>query len=125
MTINEFKAWFEGYTENIHKVPTQKQWARIVERVSDIEVEPSKCHHYYRELQPWRPWYPTWYSNTGGTLTTTLGNATSSGVSVYNVSAAERAGNSPSVSAEFELSNSTAWAMARDIGEREAARDNS
>ncbi len=36
MTPIEFKAWFEGFTEAMDKLPTAKQWARIKERVSEI-----------------------------------------------------------------------------------------
>ena len=37
MTLAEFKAWFDGYTENVDKQPTQKQWARIKDRVAEID----------------------------------------------------------------------------------------
>ena len=37
MTPQEFKAWFDGFTENVDKQPTQKQWARIKERVAEID----------------------------------------------------------------------------------------
>lgn len=37
MTQAEFKAWFEGFTEAIDKAPTQKQWARIKERIAEID----------------------------------------------------------------------------------------
>ncbi len=36
MTPNEFKFWFEGFTESIEKQPTLKQWARIKARVKEI-----------------------------------------------------------------------------------------
>lgn len=37
MTPQEFKAWFDGFTEAVDKQPTQKQWARIKERVAEID----------------------------------------------------------------------------------------
>ncbi len=38
MTPQEFKAWFDGFTEAFgEKLPTQKQWKRIKERVSEID----------------------------------------------------------------------------------------
>lgn len=40
MTLQEFKAWFEGYTENIQGVPTLKQWKRIKARVEEVDEEP-------------------------------------------------------------------------------------
>ena len=37
MTPQEFKAWFDGFTEAFgSEVPTAKQWARIKERVAEI-----------------------------------------------------------------------------------------
>ena len=37
MQICEFKAWFEGFTEAMTKLPTVKQWARIKARVDEID----------------------------------------------------------------------------------------
>lgn len=41
MTLQEFKAWFEGFTESMHgEAPTTKQWKRIQERVGEIDGTP-------------------------------------------------------------------------------------
>lgn len=40
MTPQEFKAWFEGFTEAFAGVPTKAQWARVKERVSEIDGKP-------------------------------------------------------------------------------------
>lgn len=38
MTLSEFKAWFEGFSENLDgNTPSKKQWARIQERVGQID----------------------------------------------------------------------------------------
>ncbi len=37
MTLQEFKAWFEGFTENMGDAPTKLQWARIQARVKEID----------------------------------------------------------------------------------------
>lgn len=37
MTPLEFKAWFEGFTEAFTGTPTKAQWARIKERVAQID----------------------------------------------------------------------------------------
>jgi hypothetical protein len=37
MKIDEFKAWFEGFTESMDKPPTEKQWKRIKARVAEID----------------------------------------------------------------------------------------
>jgi len=59
MTLPEFKAWFEGYTENISKQPTQKQWARIQERVSEIDSKPVTEKVFIDRY--WKDYQPTWY----------------------------------------------------------------
>ncbi len=58
MTLNEFKAWFEGFTESIEKQPTAKQWARITEQVGNINDVP--CYTKYITHYVDRPWYPHW-----------------------------------------------------------------
>lgn len=37
MTLAEFKAWFEGFTEDMDGAPNEKQWKRIKARVKDID----------------------------------------------------------------------------------------
>jgi hypothetical protein len=37
MTLAEFKAWFEGFTEDMEDAPNEKQWERIKARVKDID----------------------------------------------------------------------------------------
>lgn len=37
MTAQEFKAWFNGFTENIDSTPTEAQWRRIKEEVANID----------------------------------------------------------------------------------------
>ena len=39
MTLSEFKAWFEGFTESMEKAPTPNQWERIKERVAKIQTD--------------------------------------------------------------------------------------
>lgn len=41
MTNSEFKAWFEGFSEGIEKTPTIKQWAKIQEKISQINDLPA------------------------------------------------------------------------------------
>lgn len=40
MTPQEFKAWFEGFTEVFDRVPTKAQWMRVKERVAEIDGKP-------------------------------------------------------------------------------------
>jgi len=37
MTLAEFKAWFEGFTEGMEGAPSANQWDRIKERVAQID----------------------------------------------------------------------------------------
>ncbi len=36
MTLAEFKAWFDGFTEDMDGQPNKKQWERIKARVKEI-----------------------------------------------------------------------------------------
>jgi hypothetical protein len=40
MTLAEFKAWFDGFTEEMDEAPTKKQWERIKKRVKEIDGSP-------------------------------------------------------------------------------------
>lgn len=40
MTLSEFKAWFEGFTETMDGPPSLKQWERIQARVKEITGSP-------------------------------------------------------------------------------------
>ena len=40
MTLNEFKAWFEGFSENLGEAPTKAQWKRIKARINEIDGSP-------------------------------------------------------------------------------------
>jgi len=66
MTLAEFKAWFEGFTEDMDEVPTKKQWARIKVRVKEIDgsvtTERIFIDRYFDRYwpqfpPPLRPWY--------------------------------------------------------------------
>ncbi len=63
MTPSEFKAWFEGFTEAFSGVPTKVQWARVKERVAEIDGKPvtervfidrywPQYYHNYNTLRP-------------------------------------------------------------------------
>lgn len=57
MTPSEFKAWFDGFCEAFDKTPTQKQWARIKERVAEIDGKPVTERVYVDRYLPYvRPW---------------------------------------------------------------------
>ncbi len=79
MQVCEFKAWFEGFTEDMTKLPTVKQWARIKARIEDIDGVPTTerifIDRYWRRYEPYWTWTvtpfvpTTWVGGTGGTQT--------------------------------------------------------
>ena len=60
MTLPEFKAWFDGFTENMAAPPNKKQWARIQERVAEIDGTPGVIYvdrgHYNRMVRSYLDW---------------------------------------------------------------------
>lgn len=59
MNLAEFKAWFEGFTENLDGAPTERQWVRIREKVGQIKDAPPVTYHHFHDYyyRPWRRWY--------------------------------------------------------------------
>lgn len=49
MTINEFKAWLEGFSEGVQGAPTISQWNKIKARIDSLDSQPVKVT---RELKP-------------------------------------------------------------------------
>jgi hypothetical protein len=82
MTLSEFKAWFEGYTEGLDGAPTEKQFKRIKAKVAEITGTPISqtvfidryrdYHHYWQ--------HPVWGGAVGigysaGSISGNVGNA--------------------------------------------------
>lgn len=63
MTPQEFKAWFEGFTEAVDGVPSKAQWKRIKDRVAGIDGRPITervyVDRYWPPAYPLYPSYPT------------------------------------------------------------------
>lgn len=74
MNLQQFKSWFEGFTENISGTPTKAQWSRIKERVGEITADPMSHQVFIdRYVRPYPGWWygdHIWCSNTGGLKTT-------------------------------------------------------
>lgn len=65
MTPQEFKAWFDGYTEALDAAPTEKQWKRIKAQVAKIDNVPLNIHTIYRDYPRWScNGWPYYVSNT-------------------------------------------------------------
>lgn len=79
MTNKEFKAWFEGFTEALSGTPTKAQWARIKERVAEIDGE-SITERVF--IDRWYNRYPLYWQSYGtgacGGSSISLTNATTS-----------------------------------------------
>lgn len=85
MTLAEFKAWFEGFTESIEgkAAPTQKQWARIKAKVADINgTAVTQTIYLDRYVNPYRPYWDRYWSIAGSA---TWGGSV--GTSSYSLSA--------------------------------------
>ena len=59
MTLSEFKAWFDGYTEGIETAPTADQFARIKARLAEIDNTPTTRTIFLDRYVKTRPdWWP-------------------------------------------------------------------
>lgn len=117
MTPNEFKAWFDGFTEAFEgRIPTKSQWERIKDRVAEIDGK-SVTHTVYMDRYlpsyPYQPWY---HRYSGGVCTTnTLGL---SGAGSYsqalsaNAAAQNMGGAFNSIQAMSDLGRAEAKALA-------------
>ena len=63
MTLNEFKAWFEGFTENIDGVPNDAQWKRIqkqVKKINGVALSPTVIERHYHDYHRYWTSRPVW-----------------------------------------------------------------
>jgi hypothetical protein len=80
MTLSEFKAWFEGFTEGMGAAPTADQFAKIKAKVEKIDGAPITQRIFVDRWWPTYPIWPdyntaspalppkVWYSNSAGNL---------------------------------------------------------
>lgn len=75
MTLNEFKAWFEGFTEDMDGAPSEKQFEKIKTKVAEIDDKPiekqvfiDRYHHYWPRHYP--IWNQPYVSYSGGAVNT-------------------------------------------------------
>lgn len=69
MNLSEFRAWFEGFTENLDGTPNDKQWKRIKKRVSEITPDPTPWPVFVDRYRPY--WHETWSLSAGAAAPTT------------------------------------------------------
>lgn len=98
MKLSEFKAWFEGFTEDMDGAPSEKQWKRIKEQVAAVDgvaiTYPVYVDRYIRPYPYDR--YPYWVDYGVGSMT-----AQSTGVS-YNAADYKRDFDAKNHTAEFD-----------------------
>ena len=63
MTLSEFKAWFEGYTEGLDGAPTEKQFKRIKAKVAEITGTPISQTVF---IDRYRDFYRTYWNGGSG-----------------------------------------------------------
>jgi hypothetical protein len=65
MTPNEFKAWFDGFTEAFEgRIPTKAQWGRIKDRVAEIDGKAVTERVYVDRYWPPHLRLPYWTTYT-------------------------------------------------------------
>src|SRR5258708_37815493 len=69
MNVSEFKAWFEGFTENMDGPPGEKAWKRILAKIGEITDAPPTTYPVYidRWVRPyWDRYWGPYYGGIGG-----------------------------------------------------------
>lgn len=89
MTLNEFKAWFEGFSETMDGAPNEKQWERIKTRVGEINGSAISYPIFVdRYVRPYRDWYsPSWVQSQATSRidgVTWMENKSAKSASAYN-----------------------------------------
>ena len=78
MTLSEFKAWFEGYTEGLEGAPTKAQFDRIKEKVKEISGTPTSYPIFVDRYRQWvqpNQWGSPYVSYSVGAVGQATGNA--------------------------------------------------
>lgn len=60
MTINEFRAWLDGFKEAIGAAPTPEQWAKVLEKLETVH----QLAPVIPTTAPSLPGYPQWVPST-------------------------------------------------------------
>jgi hypothetical protein len=81
MTLQEFKAWFEGFTENMSGAPNKDQWKRIRARVGEIDGVAITEKVFIERYWPYYPYTSPW-------LFTTCSSASSPPTPKFNLTGA-------------------------------------
>jgi hypothetical protein len=123
MTLSEFKAWFEGFTESMEGAPTEAQFAKIKNKVALIDGTPITYPIYVERWWPnHRPtdyWGWPSYVTSGGAISTLQAVGRNDGVGVANFEAYAPNSAYPDKGASVTVTFDSHAAM-RDLGRAEA-----
>lgn len=114
MTLSEFKAWFEGFSEGIDKAPSEAQFAKIKAKVALVDGAPVTYPIFVDRYWNWGwpatgpHYYSTW------TSTSNAGNA---GVALL---ASSYAGMAPASKGDTQTLTWDSHAAMRELGRAEA-----
>lgn len=104
MTLSEFKAWFEGFSEIMDGNPDEKQWERIKARVAEINGSVTTYPVFVdRYVEPYRRYWPNvpYWSSCGTSPNAGLFNTTDSRVEYMKAKANGSAFNSSSAMSDL------------------------
>ncbi len=92
MTKNEFKAWFQGFSEGIEGQPTEAQWQRVCERVNEIDGKETTYPVFIdRYVEPYRRYLQYPYLAYGNVSQAGLGTLQNTAMNVMTMADAGRA----------------------------------
>ena len=93
MHLSEFKAWFQGFTEEMKGLPTKEQWSKIKKHVSEISADYTPATVFVdRYVYPYRRYWdhlPYWcagnttLSASNNTAQASLADWTAAGKAEY------------------------------------------
>lgn len=74
MTINEFRAWLDGFREAVGEAPTPEQWAKVLAKLGEVREPMSISPNLPNIISPYRspsipPNVPNWPAVTCGSIT--------------------------------------------------------
>ena len=120
MTLSEFKAWFDGYTEGMDSTPNAKQWDRIKGRVKEIDNTVTTYPVY---VDRWRPYYREWTPYYGAIGLSTTGVSLSAGTSTTSTVAGALGATSDTFTVAYNEASFDPLAAMNGIGRADALVD--
>lgn len=125
MTPQEFKAWFDGFTEAFEGAsPSKSQWKRIQERVAEIDGKPVTervyVDRYWPASVPYNG-YPYWNRPYFGSGVSGIGSITCGSVVTNNTAQAAHAYKAASIGEMIGSGEFNSMQAMADLGRTEAS----